>query len=1844
MDPEILELKRKLYLLPEEFGLSHSRIWEMRTELRKLLFRSLTGDYAYLLFGSNEKLDERCVLKSDEWLDNTDIDIENTEIHSHHGRPCGRKLERGEPTHRCLTCGLDETCVLCKYCFNPRDHVGHNVFVKISCRDDGGICDCGDREAWRREVHCFCDDGPQNFTPLPLEFKSRVTKILSVIFDFLVDVLSGMSLEFQTIRSEAAIIERTERAALVPEKYGFNPQPRRRLLDKWCLQVWDDEKRSVTDMRAALLVSTERNAGFINMITERIQKTGKATVAVSESLVPLTVMRRRIRHFVTSIRSVEDIMREEMASEIVDSISTLTTARIPGADSAEMLELIGEGLLADWHPGVHPNQLPLYAADLRSVSPQYRSEMDRYNIPIDTSLLYLSEESKEEEMSDVVPEDRREDDHLEAEQNTSANVGDSGDVGDPLESEELFGPDYVYGHLSQKLQSNLSVALPTGALSWPIENAQKRLKLLIFFDVRLNKSIRHQLTDLYVAVLLSNHSMKTRASIIYADVYPLLVDQYIHLDRDTDMSVTTALSTQLFTTPSVATTLMKTDAFEIYMNLLRRIFTKTNVVDPKMFRNRRLGQVFHELSYLLWRNSQKETVGTNPQRLAQAAQFLALFQGMAPMLRRADKHIEYENEKWVYCYASMPYALTLARNIAAGIDGASYELQRNTIQNAVSVISQSLKQWQNSLADQLGAQAMDIKLSYGPFANLVVFLTGIDVSSEPVSLLNPVHAFLSWILEFSSSKIDLRGALDADNGTDYALFDAPMSTLAVVSHISVGYWVRNGYAMRIQLQSYRDATLRDLAYARDIYMTQVALALLEPNTVFMNLVRHFRLINWPTSTLGDTQQAFYLLDEFVHIVNTLLTDRLRFCDLRDSDMKAASLRREILQILGFKSMPYSELTRMIPESLVVDEKFDTVLMDVAVYTPPSGAHGVGKYSLRPELYSEFDPFYAHFNISRCEEAEKEADAKVGPNHTGPIIPLPINWQGLDRFTRSVAFGQFLLRILVKLHAFVSKSPDQSAYYAQAEASFNRVLYLMIMAAKSNMQSSVNTTNCFSSFSELVKVSPNLGDLNDGKSILELLYEIHESAEFSNTHGRLELLVELLHTQDPTIPLMRRNMEELHERKAQEHEEHRQKGKEVQRRILAEMAQQQQQFIQRNSTVPAVEDLYDESLDDNTVKDDDTTEGYTFSKHCVLCQMPDNNHSIFGILTYTSQLRILRDLPINNPEWIEAAYSESPSLDVAHKPSQAVPDTFYDSNGTIRNDVPYTRNTIHRNRRQFDGGRSEHPWGPAFPQKDVNTSIVVQGCGHGAHQSCLNDFLYIQQQRRTLTRITPDHPRDGEFLCPLCKGLNNCFMPVLWNTNDLEANDFLGESNTDDMVAVLSNQKPPMPISSLVETSMSALDPKFLQAIQKHDFTDDFHVNVRNSLLEQMLRIKKKSTRTDDFDQTYGLRAVYRSFADSVSQIEVSLRGRTYQTPFGGLVMDQLPTRVTQFLRVFSKYISTLTGFILSSVKEPQQYETLKLAPNDTFTQAIELLMTGRISSGISPKAVLNLVIATEIGRAMRVSEGVNGPWFLEMMAEKHGTQFLEDKLDSRFVDFVRSRQSQNPLVVLTFIKYHMTVNLRRYALVIFAICGKYDSDDFAGIMMLPEHDRLVEYLGLPKLNDMLLNVANPGTPEGVAFSRYFSVGQIPNSFSKLVYPGIYRLISLPVRLDMMFNIPGRRVDPAVCLMCGEMFTIHASTASTIVGPCNAHIGGCGLSQGIFLLGRLNVLLLLLPQDRGTFIAAPYLDLHGEPDENMRRGRPHYLQCARYDALMRDVWLSNGLPSLIVRKLDQLQDTGGWETL
>ncbi len=88
---------------------------------------------------------------------------------------------------------------------------------------------------------------------------------------------------------------------------------------------------------------------------------------------------------------------------------------------------------------------------------------------------------------------------------------------------------------------------------------------------------------------------------------------------------------------------------------------------------------------------------------------------------------------------------------------------------------------------------------------------------------------------------------------------------------------------------------------------------------------------------------------------------------------------------------------------------------------------------------------------------------------------------------------------------------------------------------------------------------------------------------------------------------------------------------------------------------------------------------------------------------------------------------------------------------------------------------------------------------------------------------------------------------------------------------------------------------------------------------------------------------------------------------------------------------------------------------------------------------------------------------------------------------------------------------------------------------------------------------------------------------------------------------------------------------------------CGVDVGLFLNIRKCTVLYLHNQN-GSWVLAPYLDKFGESDPGLRRGRQLSLHMKRYDALFRNVWLSQGIPTMIARKLEADINNGGWETL
>ena len=113
-------------------------------------------------------------------------------------------------------------------------------------------------------------------------------------------------------------------------------------------------------------------------------------------------------------------------------------------------------------------------------------------------------------------------------------------------------------------------------------------------------------------------------------------------------------------------------------------------------------------------------------------------------------------------------------------------------------------------------------------------------------------------------------------------------------------------------------------------------------------------------------------------------------------------------------------------------------------------------------------------------------------------------------------------------------------------------------------------------------------------------------------------------------------------------------------------------------------------------------------------------------------------------------------------------------------------------------------------------------------------------------------------------------------------------------------------------------------------------------------------------------------------------------------------------------------------------------------------------------------------------------------------------------------------------------------------------------------------------------------------------------------------------------------NPTMCLVCGEVlcsqtYCCQRELNKSPVGACNFHTEVCGAGAGIYLRIR-DAEVLLLGQNTGCFLSAPYLDDYGETDQGLRRGNPLHLCRESYKKLQL-LWLGHGIHEDIARKTE-----------
>jgi Proteolysis_6 C-terminal/Putative zinc finger in N-recognin (UBR box) len=114
-------------------------------------------------------------------------------------------------------------------------------------------------------------------------------------------------------------------------------------------------------------------------------------------------------------------------------------------------------------------------------------------------------------------------------------------------------------------------------------------------------------------------------------------------------------------------------------------------------------------------------------------------------------------------------------------------------------------------------------------------------------------------------------------------------------------------------------------------------------------------------------------------------------------------------------------------------------------------------------------------------------------------------------------------------------------------------------------------------------------------------------------------------------------------------------------------------------------------------------------------------------------------------------------------------------------------------------------------------------------------------------------------------------------------------------------------------------------------------------------------------------------------------------------------------------------------------------------------------------------------------------------------------------------------------------------------------------------------------------------------------------------------------------------ETAICLLTGAVMKSGSTRRSfhrtqRPPGACTLHARMNGSGIGIFFLVQ-KCTVLLMHNNKSAYSASLYVDEHGEEDPGLRRGRPLFLNHARYQAL-EQLWRQQGIP----REVAQIRST------
>ncbi|CEP62758.1 putative ubiquitin-protein ligase UBR2 LALA0_S06e03114g [Lachancea lanzarotensis] len=1308
----------------------------------------------------------------------------------------------------------------------------------------------------------------------------------------------------------------------------------------------------------------------------------------------------------------------------------------------------------------------------------------------------------------------------------------------------------------------------------------------------------------------------------YIDIYSNLLYSTVESDpAGHKLSIMCSLSQLIFQIPHVANMIIPSGFIERVLQVAFTLmsFPPHDLIEcppvplyrdfklPKdAIKNKRSVICFKDIYLVFSTNTVAEILLSSETILNCMIKCFAAFSNVLPLTRETSEHVEFENFEFSSYYFYFSSVLVMVdgftRNICLLED---CDTRSNIVHHFLSMAAEKEFELLRasghgtsrvSSTERVQEAVLGLKVCKETIYDTTAGVIDFEVGTTPQTFFNPMSYFFKFVtlwsqcgryepLKYSLHQCIRLENIFADKRQIIWMCESALSTLVLLAQIMSGYWVRNGSPIQHQARMYTKYSMREFTYFSDIYMLQLAMSIGDPGDFFVTYLSRWGLKQWaegmPYGDYPDIEITTSMVDNCFLLLIHL------FSEIRNPAMKSSiegfemTMQAELAHALCFKNSTYSELLNVIPEHVTKHPAFDLYLNDMAQYTPPTETMDAGIYCLKEDYWSLVDPYFLGYSSSKRYEAEKLIRSKAAMRMKCEYSQTFIPAKECASKLSSSTFCKlYQISGTDVFGQFIKKTLDHITNLNN-DVLLGKVTHVIHLSI-------VNNVAGFSS--TFWKEFEPESSLN--KSIASILYSLLSIDDFINEHGKIREIFRCLVENAPHVDVIAFLSKQtpsldlglLHG--PMKCDKKKDEGMEMRKQLAKSKRLKLMRRIakQQQKFLANNQVSLDHKMSSSCHQDPHEDDSLLPELMCVFCKMGKED-SCFVFFSFVEK-NICGQLFCEN-----ATIGEESGLTV-------------NSNTTFH--------------------------------KSTETGPLIRTCGHGCHESCL--VSHMKSIRTVHNHITKNVPSELGFsllFCPLCSSLSNSFLPYIPPHCKSASID-----NPHTGRLLKSCYKSTMILDRLFHNEKSATSP---------------HTDVISRLEANTIKnaevASRFSRKIKEFDGAYG--------GFLTTQHMVSLR----------LLSDM---KTFLLLASKSKQVepvnSLLTLHLLNTLDEPTEsfvtalrtkfQSPQNLSSSDTgvtkhyfdhvkhwFFQDVLFLARNRHRiCGVSSRKALNCCSSALSSLSDR-QELENFSALLDFLSSLLGVE-INDKYASGLER------------ALSLLRSSMTVRMRRVSVLMylqgFSKASKVNNCDTDFNCL----DSVLRFCGMCTFGQLLTSINKgikiEGAPVDDSKRRNDGFGGFRARLTLCSFDK-NPLIELPDSYSQLWKIScnsylprNKREEIAICLFCGARVRVQNPVAlqSYSIGECTDHcLHHCPSTSGYgcFLLILSNTVYLAYGH-RGTFYQAPFLNQHGETDEDYRNGAPVFLSRERYLHLSQDVVLGNMIPHLVYRLTDNSSDLGGWESM